>query len=64
MPYGVIKSKDELEAVIDAIDAADPNEEDDHLQAQRNALRFACGWDSETPQEYIDTYVGDAAGDD
>jgi hypothetical protein len=60
MPYDVLKTAEELEAVISAIDEIDPGEHDPELQAQRNALRYARGWDSaETPGEYIRAYVSD-----
>jgi hypothetical protein len=60
MPYGQIKTAQDLEAVINKIEEVDPDESDPELTAQRNALRFARGWDSsETPEDYISMYVSD-----
>lgn len=59
MPYNIPKTPAEIEAVIDAIEKADPDEDDSDLSAQRNALRWARGWGENTPADYIAVYVSD-----
>jgi hypothetical protein len=52
-----MRSETEIMAVVSAIEATDPNEEDDELTAQRAALRFALGYDYENADQYIADYV-------
>lgn len=55
-----MRTPEELDEVVAAIDEADPNQDDEELQGMRNALRFAAGYEGDSAKAFINMYVAEA----
>lgn len=54
-----MQTEAEIAKVINQIDKVDPEFEDEQLQAYRDALQFAIGYDDRSADQFITHYVGD-----
>jgi hypothetical protein len=52
-------SEAEIHEVLAAIDEADPDFEDEGLEAMRDAFRFALGQGERTAKEFIEYHIGE-----